>query len=39
MLSSIDKALAGAIDIIADDVTNTVKSVKEKGSKYIGRCC
>jgi len=31
MLSSIDKALAGAIDIIADDVTNTVKSVKEKG--------
>eukprot|EP00930_Biecheleria_cincta_P044340 TRINITY_DN30455_c0_g1_i1.p1 TRINITY_DN30455_c0_g1~~TRINITY_DN30455_c0_g1_i1.p1 ORF type:complete len:549 (+),score=104.95 TRINITY_DN30455_c0_g1_i1:76-1722(+) len=31
MLRSIDQALAGAIDIIADDVTATVKSVKEQG--------
>eukprot|EP00440_Ansanella_granifera_P063652 gb/GFBE01069013.1/.p1 GENE.gb/GFBE01069013.1/~~gb/GFBE01069013.1/.p1 ORF type:complete len:525 (+),score=100.81 gb/GFBE01069013.1/:1-1575(+) len=31
MLKSIDQALAGAIDVIADDVTATVKSVKEQG--------
>mmetsp|Transcript_24356 Transcript_24356/g.57726 ORF Transcript_24356/g.57726 Transcript_24356/m.57726 type:complete len:494 (+) Transcript_24356:74-1555(+) len=31
MLSSIDKALAGAIDVIADDVQATVKSVREQG--------
>mmetsp|Transcript_64905 Transcript_64905/g.155010 ORF Transcript_64905/g.155010 Transcript_64905/m.155010 type:complete len:542 (+) Transcript_64905:102-1727(+) len=31
MLKSIDTALAGAIDFIADDVTATVKSVREQG--------
>jgi len=31
MFKSLDQALAGAIDIIADDVTATVKSVKEQG--------
>lgn len=31
MLRTLDKALAGAIDVIADDVQATVKSVKEQG--------
>lgn len=31
MLKSIDQALAGAIDVIADDVQATVKSVREQG--------
>jgi len=31
MLKQFDAALAGAIDVIADDVTATVKSVKEQG--------
>lgn len=31
MLAQIDKALAGAIDVVADDVQNTYKSVKEQG--------
>lgn len=31
MLQSIDKALAGAIDAVADDIQATVKSVREKG--------
>jgi len=31
MLGKIDQALAGAIDVIADDVQATVKSVKEQG--------
>lgn len=31
MLKAIDKALAGAIDVVADDVQATVKSVREQG--------
>lgn len=31
MLHSIDKALAGAIDVIADDISAGVKAVKERG--------
>lgn len=31
MLKTLDKALAGAIDVIADDVQATVKSVREQG--------
>lgn len=31
MLKTIDQALAGAIDVIADDVQATVKSVREQG--------
>lgn len=33
MLNSIDKALAGAIDYVADDITAAVKSVREQGVK------
>eukprot|EP00929_Paragymnodinium_shiwhaense_P071178 TRINITY_DN36197_c0_g2_i1.p1 TRINITY_DN36197_c0_g2~~TRINITY_DN36197_c0_g2_i1.p1 ORF type:complete len:582 (-),score=165.52 TRINITY_DN36197_c0_g2_i1:118-1863(-) len=31
MLGQIDRALAGAIDFVADDITATVKSVKKQG--------
>ncbi|CAK0897682.1 unnamed protein product [Prorocentrum cordatum] len=33
MLTAIDSALAGAIDVVADDVSATMKSLKEKGWK------
>jgi len=33
MLESFDKALAGAIDVVADDIQATIKSVREQGVK------
>mmetsp|Transcript_12412 Transcript_12412/g.30986 ORF Transcript_12412/g.30986 Transcript_12412/m.30986 type:complete len:572 (+) Transcript_12412:146-1861(+) len=33
MLGQIDKALAGAIDVVADDIQATMKSVREQGVK------
>lgn len=33
MLQTVDKALAGAIDVVADDLTATMKSIREQGVK------